>query len=91
MNRKTGVFNGEEKVGTARPNYNRTADTKVILSLTRQMENDLSVVETSGGYGIGYLNPDNLKKARWCEETYKKKILSKLTTEEIELAKKNRC
>jgi len=85
LNKKTGVFN-TDKVGTARPRYNRDSDSKVILSLTRQMENDLSVVATPVGYGIGYLNPLNLKKARWCEETYKKKILSKLTPDEIKLA-----
>lgn len=75
------------KAGLNRPNYNRTSDTKVILSLTRQMENDLSVEPTSTGYGIGYLNPDNLQKAKWCEENYGKKILSKLTKEEVELAR----
>lgn len=69
-----------------RPKYNRTSDTSVILSLTRQMENDLSVVATGTGYGIGYLNPFNMQKAMWCEETYKKKILSKLTIGELELA-----
>lgn len=74
--------------GGTRPKYNRTADTKVILSLTRQMENDLTVVATGRGYGIGYLNPENLKKARYCELTYKKKILTKLTKGEIDLARK---
>lgn len=77
-----------ESQNIARPQYHRSGDTSVILSLTRQMENDLSVVATGNGYGIGYINPLNLKKARWCELTYKKKILSKLTKEEIELAKK---
>lgn len=71
-----------------RQKYNRSGDTMVILSLTRQMENDMSVVPTGKGYGIGYLNPDNLKKARYCETTYKKKILTKLTTGELELARK---
>jgi len=86
LNKNTGVFTGEDKVGTARPRYNRTSDTKVILSLTRQMENDLSVVPSGNGYGIGYLNADNFKKAGYCETTYGKKILTKLTTEEKELA-----
>lgn len=37
--------------------YNRTADSKVILSLTRQMENDLSVVDDGkGSYGVGFKN-----------------------------------
>lgn len=77
-----------KSTGQNRQTYNRTADTKVILSLTSQMEKDMSVIATGNGYGIGYLNPDNLKKARWCEATYKKKILTKLTKGEIELAKK---
>lgn len=79
---------GQQTAGSLRPKYNRTSDTKVILSLTRQMENDMSVIATGNGYGIGYNNPDNLKKGRWCEETYDKKILSKLTKEEIALAKR---
>jgi hypothetical protein len=87
-NKEYGIFTGYEKTGTNRPVYNRTTDPKVVLSLTRQMENDLNVVPSGNGYGIGYLNPDNFKKAVWCEETYKKKILTKLTKEEVELAKK---
>lgn len=39
--------------------YNRTSDSKVIFSLTRQMENDFSVVaanpiKTATGYGLGF-------------------------------------
>jgi hypothetical protein len=86
LNKKTGVFTGDNKAGTARPVYNRTTDSKVILSLTRQMENDMSVVPSGNGYGIGYLNPDNFKKAGYCEATYGKKILTKLTKEEKDLA-----
>jgi len=87
-NKEYGTFTGYEKTGQNRPVYNRSSDTKVILSLTRQMENDMTIVPTGRGYGIGYLNPDNLKKARWCEATYKKKILTKLTKGEVDLAKK---
>lgn len=76
------------KVGQNRPKYNRTSDPKVVASLTRQMENDTSVIQTGNGYGIGYLNPLNFKKALWVEETYNKPILTKLTTGELELAKK---
>jgi hypothetical protein len=74
------------KVGLNRLRYNRTSDTKVILSLTRQMENDLNVVPSGNGYGIGYLNSENRKKADYCEATYQKKILTKLTKEERALA-----
>jgi hypothetical protein len=87
LDKQTGVFSREEKVGMARPKYNRTNDPKVILSLTRQMENDMSVVESGTGYGIGYTNPDNFKKAGYCETTYKKKILTQLTSEERELGR----
>lgn len=73
--------------GSGRQRYNRSSDTKVILSLTRQMERDLSVIKTGNGYGIGYLNSHNYDKALWCEATYNKKILTKLTKEEVELAK----
>jgi hypothetical protein len=89
LNKNTGVFTGEDKTGTNRPTYNRTSDNKVILSLTRQMENDLSIIPTGNGYGIGYLNPDNFKKATYCEAKYKKKILTKLTKEEKDLAIKS--
>ncbi|WP_346236758.1 hypothetical protein ABDK00_014020 [Niabella insulamsoli] len=74
-----------QKANLARPNYRRGSDTKVILSLTSQMENDMSVMATSDGYGIGYNNPFNLKKALWNEERYKKKILSALSQGEVEL------
>lgn len=90
-----GAKKGEQKdsgknvsTGAPRPKYNRTSDTKVILSLTRQMELDTSVIQTPNGYGIGYLNSFNYQKALWCEETYKKPILTELTTDELELAKK---
>lgn len=61
--------------------YNRTGDTKVILSATRKMENEFVVVADGNKYGLGFLTPDSAQKARWCEETYDKKIYA-LTTEE---------
>lgn len=66
--------------------YNRTADDKVVLSLTRQMEQDLTVVELNPGYGIGYLNGDNFRKAMWLEEKYNKEILTALSEDEQQLA-----
>jgi hypothetical protein len=63
--------------------YRRTADPKVILSLTRQMENDMGAgaIKTSDGYGIGFKNNFNFKKSQWNEERYKKKIFA-LTEDE---------
>lgn len=85
LNKNTGVFTGEDKVGKPRPNYNRTADTKVVLSLTRQMENDFSIVAVGKSYGLGFKNSLNYDKSIWCEETYNKAIY-KLTLAEKELA-----
>lgn len=56
--------------------FQRSADKKVIVSLTRQLENNWSVIATPIGYGIGFLNPFNLQKARWVEATKGKTIFS---------------
>lgn len=56
--------------------YKRDASNKVIVSLTRQLENNWSVIATTNGYGIGFLNPFNLQKARWVEEGKDKNIFS---------------
>lgn len=56
--------------------YKRSADPKIIVSLTRQLENDWNVIATDSGYGIGFLNPFNFQKARWVEQNKKKKIFS---------------
>lgn len=53
--------------------YNRTADTKMIFSLTRQMENDFFLVDnkepikTADGYALGFKNKFNLEKANWLQ------------------------
>lgn len=56
--------------------YNRSADPKVIVALTSQLENDWAVIATEKGYGIGFNNPFNAQKARWVEEIKDKKIFS---------------
>lgn len=87
LNKQNGVFTGEDKVGKKRPNYNRTNDTKVVISLTRQMENDFVTTPTpSGGYGVGYNNLENYKKVAFVESTYNKPIF-KLTDAEKQQAK----
>ena len=37
------------------------------MSLTRNMENDFQVIATDTGYGLGFNNPDNVKKADWLQ------------------------
>jgi hypothetical protein len=68
-----GVFTRGKSKGAARPRYNRTNDTKVIASLTRQMESDEKVIAITKGYGIGFSNPLNYNKSQWVEATYNRK------------------
>jgi hypothetical protein len=51
--------------------YNRTANPKVILALTGQMENDWSVIPLGNiSYGLGFKNSFNADKAGWVQEKY---------------------
>lgn len=65
--------------------HNRSADPKVIISLTRQLENDWSVVQTQGGYGIGFKNQINYDKVGWMHDLFGDRIFH-LSTEEREYA-----
>jgi len=89
--------NGEDKdnqaIGTYSKGYlkfrqknKRNADPKIIVSLTRQLENDWSVIATEKGYGIGFLNSFNLQKARWVEAVKHSKIFQ-LSASELQYAK----
>jgi hypothetical protein len=70
------------KADVARPNYKRTNDTKVVISLTSQLENDEVTIHLGkGNYGIGCLNKHNWDKSQWVEETYKKKIFASTQAE----------
>lgn len=73
--------------GEARPRYNRGSDPKVILSLTRQMESDYTVIATPNGYAIGFNNEFNYEKFIWMETKYKKPI-GNLTIEERDFVKR---
>jgi hypothetical protein len=84
LNKQTGVFTGEDKVGKERPNYNRGSDPKVILSLTRQMEQDFVPIAEGDTYGLGFNNPHNFDKATWNEERYKG--VYDLSEDEIKIA-----
>lgn len=79
--KNSGVFTKGVNKGSARPNYNRTADPKVVLSLTRQTENDFSVQPTDVSFGLGYNNIENYNKAIWNEKRYGKLIFG-LTEQE---------
>lgn len=75
------------QIGTYTPAYvkytrkkaGRGTDNKVIISLTRQLENGMSprALETGEvGYGIYLRSTEDMQKARWCEETYQKPIFA---------------
>lgn len=81
-----GKFTKGKHKGSPRPKYNRTSETKVVGSLTREMENDMIAIPTDQGYGIGYTREDNHKKALYLDKTYNKRILTQLTAAEEELA-----
>jgi hypothetical protein len=76
-----GVISRGLNKGEARPKYNRDGSTTVIISLTRQLENDWSVIATTRGYGIGFLNSHNFDKSQWVEATYKRKIFAMTDSE----------
>lgn len=81
---RDGKASDESQIGTynssylklRQAKYSRSADKKIIVSLTRQLENDWSVLGTQRGYGIGFKNPLNTQKARWVEENKGKKIFN---------------
>lgn len=81
------------QIGTYKNSYLRTreknkrgTDTKVILSLTRQLENDLSVINEGDGYAIGFKNPEKAEIAVHLEEKYQAHIFTGLTPKEEEIA-----
>lgn len=76
-----GAYN-KDYLSLRRRKYQRSADTKIIVSLTRQLENDWNVIATDDGYGIGFLNSHNFDKARWVEANKGKKIFSLSATEQ---------
>lgn len=65
--------------------YNRKPDSQIIVSLTRQLENDWHVIPTARGYGIGFLNKFNYDKAGYVE-SIKKRVIFKMTEQEKEYA-----
>lgn len=85
---KDGLASDGNAIGTYSNGYmrkreenKRGEDGKIIVSLTRQLENDWSVIGTPNGYGIGFNNSLNTKKARWVEQN-KQKIIFNTSTDE---------
>lgn len=75
------------QIGTYTPEYlkrrikhGKTASPKIILSYTRQMQNDFKVIPLQGSYGLGFSNPDDTNKAEWAQDRFGK--IYGLTSEE---------
>lgn len=81
--KSAGVYSKGANKGGQRAKFQRGSDTKVILSLTRQMESDMVIIPLENGCGIGYTNETNFKKSQYNEKTYNKKIFN-LTKKERE-------
>lgn len=62
----------------------RGRDSKIIYSLTRQMEQDFIPIADGGTYGLGFNNSHNFDKATWQEE--KRPGVYDLSEDEIKLA-----
>lgn len=60
----------------ARAKAGRGMDNRVILSLTRQMESGYQIEAIENGYAICFRTKEDMQKAKWCEETYKKAIFA---------------
>jgi len=48
----------------------RGSDRNIILSFTKQMELDFTVVAVGGNVGLGFNNTTNFQKATWLEQKY---------------------
>lgn len=65
--------------------YGRLEGKKVVLSLTRQMEDDFSaVVGQDGRWGLGFKNSLNADKSQWVQEHFEKNVYD-LTAEEKDM------
>ncbi len=66
--------------------YDRTADSRIILSLTKEMEKDFNIRAVGNtSYGLGYNNEENYRKAMWNDNRFGRTIFA-LTKEENEKA-----
>ena len=79
-----GIYSSGYVNGLRKKN-NRGPSKKVIISLTRQLENNYAVIATPKGYGIGFLNPFDYKKTQYVEAIYDKPIFT-LTESERQYA-----
>lgn len=70
-----------------RPKYGRTEGSKVVLSLTRTMENGMVLFPIERGTAIGYSTPELLQRALWQENrpSYGSRAIFQPTEQEKEM------
>lgn len=86
-----GDDKGQKRTPTNGKGFNRTQDTDVVISLTRELELSLAVIPTPLNYKVAYLLPltdNNRSKVKLMEEKYNKKIWQ-LTEQELEANKED--
>ncbi len=67
----TNKYTKGKNKGQTRPKYNATSDTKVIFSLTGQMQNDYQIIAISDTeYGLGFTNSVDANKSVWLAERF---------------------
>lgn len=81
---KIGTYSNNYLKLRQRAPYNRTANSEVIASLTRQLENGYVLTATEKGYTIGNASPYNDEKIKHLEEKYG--TIWQLTEREREIA-----
>lgn len=79
--KNAGLYTKGKNKGQQRKKYNRSTDRKVIISLTRQLENDFTLgaqnktpTKINDGYGIGFKNNKNAIIAEGLQKRYRKRI-----------------
>lgn len=82
--KSAGTFTKGKNIGAPRTKFHRGSDPKVIISLSRQLENDYAVVpsENGKGYGISFHNQHNYDKSQFVTKTYDKPIFDMTSQEE---------
>lgn len=72
-----GQKTNNSEIGSYKDSYmytreknNRGSSRNIIFSITRQMENDFTVVSTGNRVGLGFNNDTNFKKATYLEQRF---------------------
>jgi hypothetical protein len=84
LNSQIGVYSNSY-LRLRQKKYNRSSDSDVVISLTRQLENSYILGGTETSYNISFSTPLSFDKATWMEEKYGK--IWDLTLEENAIVK----